>query len=79
MTVQSRNLTHEKLKSVMILFCQLSSQEPFVQIQSLVATFFEDCRGIEDNCQNIVNSKSLYLDFRMKSGLNDRISHSFVF
>ena len=36
-----------------------SMVEPFVQIQSLVATFFENCRGIEDNCQNIVNSKSL--------------------
>ena len=55
----------------------VSSQEPFVQIQSLVATFFENCRGIEDNCQNIVNSKSLWLDFRMISGLNDRIK-SFI-
>ena len=42
-----------------------------------MATFFENCRGIEDNCQNTVNSKSLYLDFRMKSGLNDRIK-SFI-
>ena len=62
---------------VLVLFCQLNPQEPFVQIQSPMATFFENCRGIEDNCQNIVNSKSLYLDFRIKSGLSDRIKSFF--
>ena len=64
-----------KIGSVMIFV--VSSQEPFIQIQSLVATFFENCRGTEDNCQNTVNSKSLYLDFRMKSGLDDRIKSFF--
>ena len=62
----------KKDESVMILFCQLSSGAvpPFVQIQSLVATFLENCRGIEERTLSKLSIISQYI---LKSGLNDRI------